>query len=167
MCLKFINFKVNFFFPAASNAILENAKVASCDTMPGVLLPSDNGMTAGGVIDCREVQMTASVVGHTNSDKKEPPATKISTDARMSTFTESLEVENELGPVSETEKDASYDPAGKMSRVSFPMAETCNVESPSETQMAVPDRVNQECPGKLEVHTVMDDIETKVSGRYL
>ncbi|XP_040989430.1 uncharacterized protein LOC121236967 isoform X1 [Juglans microcarpa x Juglans regia] len=161
-----LQFDANVGNESASNAILENAKVASSDTMSGVLLPSDNGMTADGVIDCREVQMTASVVGYTHSDKKEPPATKISTDASISILMESSEVENELGPVSETEKDASYDSAGKVSQEtvdgSLPMAETCNAESQSEAQMAVTVGVNQECPRRMEVRAVIHDIATKV-----
>lgn len=136
--------------------------MASSDTMSGVLLPSDNGVTTDGVIDCREVQMTASVVGYTHSDKKEPPATKISTDESISILMESSEVENELGPVSETEKDAS----GKVSQEtvdgSLPMAESCNAESQSEAQMAVTGGVNQECPRRMEVHAVSSDIATEV-----
>ncbi|KAG6684184.1 hypothetical protein I3842_12G050200 [Carya illinoinensis] len=157
-----LQFDANVGNESASNAILENAKVASSDTMSGVLLPSDNGVTTDGVIDCREVQMTASVVGYTHSDKKEPPATKISTDESISILMESSEVENELGPVSETEKDAS----GKVSQEtvdgSLPMAESCNAESQSEAQMAVTGGVNQECPRRMEVHAVSSDIATEV-----
>ncbi|KAG2679912.1 hypothetical protein I3760_11G072900 [Carya illinoinensis] len=152
---------------SASNATLENANVASCDTMAVVLSPSDDGITADRIIDCREVQITtSSVKGIIHLDKQEPSTTELSTDGRISNLTESSEVKNEQGPVSETEKDASLDSANKLSRetddrsVSNP--ETCNAERHSEVQTTVASGVNQQSSRGMEIHAVISDIAADV-----
>jgi hypothetical protein len=48
------------------NGLCKAGKVVSCDTMDGVLLPS-NDMTIDGVIHGQEVQMTASVMRLTHN----------------------------------------------------------------------------------------------------
>lgn len=156
-----------FFSFAASNATLENANVASCDTMAVVLSPSHDGITADRIIDCREVQKTASsVTGIIHLDKQEPSTTKLSTDGRISNLTESSEVKNERGPVSETEKDASLDSADKLSREtddrSLSNPETCNAERHSEVQKTVASGVNQESSRGMEMHAVISDIAADV-----
>lgn len=159
--------KLQFDATVSNESVLntmENAKVASCDTTTGVLLPSENGKTTDGVGVYKEVITASSVEGFTYSDK-ESTATKISTEARISTLKDSSEVETEPGPVSETEKDASYDTAGKLLQEtvhqSLPKADTCNVEIQSEAQTVVVNEVNQECTRGMEVHAVICDIAAK------
>jgi hypothetical protein len=156
ICMKSTNFEVFFFF-AASNDNLENAKVVSCDTVDGVLLPS-SAITTDGVIHSQEVQMTASVGGLPHSDEKEPIATKTSSEAGISTLVESSEVETESGLISETEKDASHASAGKLlgetADLSLPMVETRGAESQAEAQTTFAN----------EVYPVISDIAAKVGG---
>lgn len=166
MCMKSIHFEVFFFPLAASNAILENAKVSSCDPIAGVLLPSGNGVTADAVISCKEVQMIASSAAELlHMDKKEPTASILSTEARITASIESSKVENEPVSFSETEKDASYDSAVQLSRdtvdQSLPLPESSNAESQSGAQTAVANEVYRECTGGMEMHSVIFDIAVK------
>lgn len=151
---------------AALNATLENAKVASFD-MTGVLQPSENVKTIDGVGDCKEVLTVSSVGAFTYSDK-ESTATKISTEAILSTLKESSELETEPGPASESEKDASFDTAGKLLQKtvhqSLPKADTCNAEIQREVQTVVVNEVNQECIRATEVHAAVCEVAAKEGG---
>ncbi|XP_065632874.1 uncharacterized protein LOC112028026 isoform X5 [Quercus suber] len=151
---------------SALNATLENAKVASFD-MTGVLQPSENVKTIDGVGDCKEVLTVSSVGTFTYSDK-ESTATKISTEAILSTLKESSELETEPGPASESEKDASFDTAGKLLQKtvhqSLPKADTCNAEIQREVQTVVVNEVNQECIRGTEVHAAICEVAAKEGG---
>ena len=140
--------------------------MASFD-MTGVLQPSENVKTIDGVGDYKEVITVSSVGGFTYPDK-ESTATKISTEARLSTLKESSELETEPGPASESEKDASFDTVGKLLQKtvhqSLPKADTCNAEIQSEVQTVVVNEVNQECIRGTEGHAVICDVAAKEGG---